>query len=170
MAELEQARRLFAMAVVAAGLALVAVMLTTWRLLSRRRRQLAHSEAERKATGARLAEAVTPATFSCLLEGADQDGRNLVVKIGAEQLGLSEGVVVGRNPARSGVILDHPEASREHFRLSVRDTRLAIEDLHSTNGTFVNGREVAVGQPTVLSPGDQISVGEAIQLTLSINR
>ena len=170
VAELEQASRLFITAAVAAGIVLILVTATAWRLLSRRRRQLADSEAERKATAARLAGAVMPAGFSCLLEGSDHDGRNIVVKVGAEQLGLAAGAIVGRNPARSGVVLDHPEASREHFRLCLGDAGLSIEDLHSTNGTFVNGKEGAAGQSAVLSPGDEIRLGAAIRLTLSISR
>ena len=35
-------------------------------------------------------------------------------------------VVVGRNPAQAGVVLDHPEAVREHFRLTARDSHPAV--------------------------------------------
>lgn len=170
VARLERERRLFAGALAAGAVMLLAVGFVSWRLLRQRRLQLAESEAARRESDERLAAAVTPASFSCLLEGADQDGRNVVIKITAAQLGSPGGVVVGRNPAQAGVVLDHPEASREHFRLTARGGSLAIEDLDSTNGTFVNGTPVPVGQVVDLSPGDEIGVGGALQVKLSINR
>ena len=166
--QLTQEQRRFSLSLVAGSLALLAVVLVAWRFARRRRRELAESEAARRAADEQLAAAVTPAPFSCLLEGTDTDGRRVVVKIGAAQLGSRNGVVVGRNPARAGVLLDHPEASREHFRLTARDGVLSIVDLHSTNGTFVNGTEIGSDAVTVLSPGDEIRVGAAIRLTLSI--
>ena len=138
--------------------------------LRQRRRQLAESEAARRETEDRLAAAVTPAAFSCLLEGADADGRNVVLRIDAAQLGSPEGVVVGRNPERAGVLLDHAEASRRHFRLAAHGDSLSIEDLHSTNGTFVNGVAIPSGQPAGLSHRDEIGVGAAMRLTLSVRR
>ena len=149
---------------------LLAVVLTAWRLAKRRRVQLEESEAARRATDERLAAAVVPAPFSCLLEGGDEDGRAVVVKVGAEQLGSPDGVVVGRNPSRAGIVLDHPEASREHFRLAATSDALSIVDLHSTNGTFVNGTEIPPGAVTALSSGDEIRIGAAIRLTLSIDQ
>ena len=56
-------------------------------------------------------------------------GRVVVVKIEAAQLGSPDGIVVGRNPAQAGVVLDHPEASREHFRVTASHGTLSIEDL-----------------------------------------
>ena len=167
--QLAQEQRRFSLSLVAGALTLLAVVLVAWRVARRRRLELAESEAARRAADEQLAAAVTPAPFSCLLEGTDADGRGVVVKIGAAQLGSRDGVVVGRNPARAGVLLDHPEASREHFRLTAREGRLSILDLHSTNGTSVNGTEIASDAETVLSPGDEIRVGAAIRLTLSLS-
>ena len=164
-----QERRFYATLAIGAVL-LFAVILTAWRFARRRRIQLEESEAARRATDERLAVAVVPGPFSCLLEGSDEGGRSVVVKVGAEQLGSPDGVVVGRNPARAGVVLDHPEASREHFRLAVTSEALSIVDLHSTNGTFVNGKEIPPGAVTALSPGDEIRVGAAIRLTLSVDQ
>ena len=168
--QLAQAQRRFYVTLVAGALVLLAVVLIAWRFARRRRLELAESEAARRATDEQLAAAVTPAPFSCLLEGTDPDGRRVVIKIGAEQLGAPDGIVVGRNPAQAGVVLDHPEASREHFRLAARGSTLSILDLHSTNGTFVNGTELAPEQATVLSPGDEIRVGAAVHLTVSIDQ
>ncbi|QQR90952.1 MAG: protein kinase [Myxococcales bacterium] len=52
--------------------------------------------------------------------------------------------------------LDDLDASREHFVISVDEGKVRIEDLHSKNGTFVNGIKQS---QAVLKPGDVIVVG-----------
>jgi pSer/pThr/pTyr-binding forkhead associated (FHA) protein len=63
---------------------------------------------------------------------------------------------VGR-AVRADFIVDAALVSRVHCRLtSDRDGRLEVEDLKSTNGTFVNDRRV---RRAVLVPGDRLRVG-----------
>ncbi len=106
--QLAQAQRRFYVTLVAGALVLLAVVLIAWRFARRRRLELAESEAARRATDEQLAAAVTPAPFSCLLEGTDPDGRRVVIKIGAEQLGTrryrrrAQSRAGGRRPRPSG--------------------------------------------------------------------
>jgi DNA-binding winged helix-turn-helix (wHTH) protein len=73
-------------------------------------------------------------------------------------LGVGEHVV-GRNPA-CGVWLDFEGVSRTHARVRIDQARQAlVEDLGSTNGTFVRG--VAIDGPTSLRDGDVIQIGTA---------
>ena len=51
-------------------------------------------------------------------------------------------------------------ASREHAKVYFRDDDVVIEDLGSTNGTFVNGEKIE-GILT-LKPGDKINIGGAV--------
>lgn len=76
---------------------------------------------------------------------------------------------IGRWDADGGVFpdvdldSDDPEAkvSRRHARISLRDGNYAIEDLGSTNGTFVNrGHRLAPGDSQPLKDGDEIIVGK----------
>jgi hypothetical protein len=53
------------------------------------------------------------------------------------------------------LVLDDPHVSREHFRLVARNHRYLLEDVGSTAGTRVNGKEV---NEHFLHPGDVISV------------
>lgn len=53
------------------------------------------------------------------------------------------------------LVLDDPHVSREHFRLVARNHRYLLEDVGSTVGTRVNGKEV---NEHFLNPGDVISV------------
>ena len=63
-------------------------------------------------------------------------------------------VKIGRVPDNT-ILIDNPAVSSHHARI-FRDTdNFILEDLQSTNGTYVNGRRVA---EVVLNDGDRISV------------
>ena len=63
---------------------------------------------------------------------------------------------VGR-ATRADFILDAALVSRLHCRLTASESgELEIEDLQSTNGTFVNDRRV---RRTPLAPGDKVRIG-----------
>jgi FHA domain-containing protein len=51
-------------------------------------------------------------------------------------------------------------ASSLHARVYVSDGLTMVEDLGSTNGTFVNGARV--GGPTAIKPGDRVQVGGTV--------
>jgi hypothetical protein len=67
-------------------------------------------------------------------------------------------IVIGRNPDADLVIADDL-VSRRHARLVYEDGELVVEDLGSTNGTFVNGARVTRG-PVV--EGDRLLVGGSL--------
>src|SRR3954453_5925272 len=76
---------------------------------------------------------------------------------GREQT-LSDGSAVGREGC--DVNLMDPEVSRHHAAIRDQGGSLAIEDLGSTNGTFVNGKRVEV--VTVLRDGDTVRLGTTV--------
>jgi len=63
---------------------------------------------------------------------------------------------MGRAP-RADFIVDAALVSRVHCRFTLAENQLAVEDLGSTNGTFVNGQKITSAQ--VLTDGDRIKVG-----------
>jgi pSer/pThr/pTyr-binding forkhead associated (FHA) protein len=70
---------------------------------------------------------------------------------------------VGR-AKRADFIVDAAMVSRLHARLTVSaEGRLEVLDLHSTNGTYVNGKRVAQAG---LSDGDRLRIGE-VELRVS---
>lgn len=82
---------------------------------------------------------------------------------------------IGRfDPASNGAAAPHisgaaedPALSRHHAVLRLRaDGAYAIEDLGSTNGTEVNGRRIAAGEPIALGDGDRVHVGAWTGITI----
>jgi hypothetical protein len=58
----------------------------------------------------------------------------------------------------NAIVVDDPFASAEHAVLTYRGRSWYVEDLGSTNGTFVNGRAVAAVSP--LGFGDEVAIGQ----------
>ena len=58
--------------------------------------------------------------------------------------------------ARADFIVDAALVSRLHCQFTLDDGRLGVEDLNSTNGTWVNGQKV---EKAPLLPGDLVKVG-----------
>ena len=76
---------------------------------------------------------------------------------------------IGRWDADGGIFpdvdldTDDPEAkvSRRHARITVNNGQYFLEDLGSTNGTFINrGKRLTPGQRQALCDGDEIIVGK----------
>jgi hypothetical protein len=98
---------------------------------------------------------------------------NLVIErgnqVGSEFPLSTDESLIGRWDADNGIFPDvdldryDPEAkiSRRHARILHNDGQYAIEDLGSTNGTFVNrGRRLIPGNSQLLKDGDEIIVGK----------
>ena len=80
-----------------------------------------------------------------------------------------EEATIGRWDADNGIFPDvdldtfdqEAKVSRRHARVLFRDGKYLLEDLGSTNGTFVNrGRRLLPGTPQPLVDGDEIIVGK----------
>jgi FHA domain len=77
------------------------------------------------------------------------EGRRVDLRGGEYTLGRSRGC---------GVVLRDPSVSRGHALLSVRDGAVTLQDLQSSNGTYVNGRRLDA--EVRLAPGDRVILGE----------
>jgi serine/threonine protein kinase len=80
-------------------------------------------------------------------------------------------VLIGRADPRGNVIPDidlsmygggSAGVSRQHARLMCQDDNWTIEDLRSTNGTYVNNQSVPSSQPTPLKDGDSVRCGQLV--------
>jgi pSer/pThr/pTyr-binding forkhead associated (FHA) protein len=70
-------------------------------------------------------------------------------------------LTIGRDSANE-IVINDAEVSRRHARLTFQGGKYVLEDLGSTNGTFVNGQRLA--GPRVLKSGEVVSFGEQIVL------
>ena len=70
---------------------------------------------------------------------------------------LSGGATLGRGDVE--IRLDDPFASSHHARIGRQGHVLVIEDLGSTNGTYLNEEPLSGPQP--LHPGDRIRIGDS---------
>lgn len=79
----------------------------------------------------------------------------VITPLGDIELG-SGSILIGRLP-ECDVLLQDTLVSRMHARISVQDDSVVVEDLHSSNGVYVNG--LRVNHSVVLRDGDRILVG-----------
>ena len=77
---------------------------------------------------------------------------------------LKESLTVGR-AATCDVVVSDTYVSNVHARIYQRDGGWWLEDLGSTNGTYMN--RTRVQQPTAIGPGDEVKLGKA---TLELRR
>lgn len=70
-------------------------------------------------------------------------------------------IFIGRDLS-ADIVINDPEVSRRHVRLFLQGANYVLEDLGSTNGTFVDGQRIT--SPYVLRPGEVITLGEHINL------
>ena len=95
-------------------------------------------------------------------EPAAQVPRLVADSVGEREPGsvhdVGEGLVIGRAKGVS-IRLSDPLVSGRHARVAPDGDDVSVEDLGSTNGTFLNGAQLSA--PAVLSNGDRIRVGES---------
>lgn len=83
------------------------------------------------------------------------------VKAGKSYPVDQEETLIGRDLANDIAVPD-PEVSRRHARFLMREDSVFIEDLGSTNGTFLNGERISTTQQLRL--GDIVTLGENVSM------
>lgn len=73
---------------------------------------------------------------------------------------LGEEVTIGRAPGCSVPLADDTYVSQLHARIYIRDGRPFVEDLGSTNGTFLNRDRLDRTMP--LRRGDKLQIGQTV--------
>lgn len=109
----------------------------------------------------------TVVTSISQLEGLHQKEPAIEILGGSamgRQVLLEEGETVwGRNPD-ADIPIDDEGISRYHFKVKVKDKVAIIEDLKSTNGTYVNGERI---KQHVLQNNDKIQISSVTVLRFS---
>jgi hypothetical protein len=97
-----------------------------------------------------------------LLEASDSEPRLLVERGPGQPVGMAygitnHGVTLGRGDVE--IQLEDPFASSRHARISRQGNVVVLEDLGSTNGTYLNDELLSGPQP--LHDGDRIRIGDS---------
>jgi pSer/pThr/pTyr-binding forkhead associated (FHA) protein len=77
-----------------------------------------------------------------------------------QELDVEGAAVIGRDPASAALVVRDSEASRRHASLIPEGQSINVEDLGSTNGTFVNGERLIGAR--VIVPGDRLRIGTTV--------
>ncbi len=111
------------------------------------------------AAAPRAASGPDPAPQSAritIVEPADRRGRSY---------DLRQELTLGRGSDCDVALADDSYVSQRHARLYRKDGRVWLEDLGSTNGTYLNAKPVSA--PVALHRGDRLQVGRTV---LEVNR
>lgn len=73
------------------------------------------------------------------------------------QLPLENVVDIGREPSLPIHLDQDTQVSRRHARITAQGGQAVVEDLGSTNGTYVNDQPIHA--PRILNPGDNVRIG-----------
>jgi hypothetical protein len=69
-------------------------------------------------------------------------------------------LILGREQASADLVVDDPGVSRRHARVLPQNGGVIVEDLGSSNGTYVNGERIS--EPVELGAGDEVQVGDTV--------
>lgn len=106
----------------------------------------------------RMEKPLTSPVQQIILTGAEINGGLSTYKF------ESESVVIGRDPL-SDLHIDDSTISAQHCKLVYHHGQWWVEDLRSTNGTFLN--QELVSEPFVITDGDVLRCGK-VSFTISI--
>ena len=85
----------------------------------------------------------------------------LLVRVSGDDPGeahrVGDELLVGRDGAAAGLCLDDDQVSGQHARLSIRSGQVYVEDLGSSNGSFIN--EQRIDGLRVLREDDRLRLG-----------
>jgi pSer/pThr/pTyr-binding forkhead associated (FHA) protein len=109
------------------------------------------TKADRKRSQAKGARSAGPATRMIVLQPPELAGATY---------GLGDELTVGRAAGCKVSLPNDSYASNLHARAYQADGLTFVEDLGSTNGTFVNGERISA--PTAVKAGDRVQVGATV--------
>lgn len=76
-------------------------------------------------------------------------------------------VVIGRDPGRASLVLQHPSVSSQHATVTL--DRMMVIDHNSTSGTYVGAQRISAGTPTPIDPQGAIAFGPVpVQVSLLV--
>ena len=99
-------------------------------------------------------------TRGLVLSGFDGNGNRVRIALSPEKFAEQRsGLSLGRHPDLVDEVIHDEQVSRRHLRITVQDDQFYIEDLNSSNGTFLNGHRIPPFRPAQLDYGTTVALG-----------
>jgi 3',5'-cyclic-nucleotide phosphodiesterase len=86
----------------------------------------------------------------------------LRLKLDSFEFELEDGAIVGRMEIGKEFFSGFPGISRQHARLDFDGRSWTVEDLQSTNGTFLNGQQLEPGRKYPVQIGDRLGFSRKV--------
>ena len=156
---------------IVAGVGLVLLALLGWLLFSRRKllaalknpRQFVQ-QMSRRATKKEAAKAIAKGPKHGLaLAGFDSRGDRIRIELSPAQFASQRlGLSLGRHPDLVDEIVADENVSRRHLRIAAQGDQFYVEDLNSSNGTFLNEQRLSPFEPALLDYGAKVALGDLV--------
>ncbi|MBF0407679.1 MAG: FHA domain-containing protein [Candidatus Riflebacteria bacterium] len=82
--------------------------------------------------------------------------------MGEVELEIEDGDILGRDTAGKTFLQAFPGVSRKHAVITYNGKAWEIEDLGSTNGTYINSRQIPSGKKAVIKSGDKLGISKKV--------
>lgn len=85
-----------------------------------------------------------------------------------ESIELRDGEELGRNGENEAIFARFPTVSRHHARVTHHQEGWQLEDLNSTNGTWLNGARLQPNTPSPIKNGDVLQLSRSCTLEVRL--
>ena len=156
---------------IAAGVGLVFLALLGWLLLSRRKlvaalknpRQLVQQMSRRTTKKEAIKAIAKGPKHGLALAGFDSRGDRIRIELSSAQFASQRlGLSLGRHPDLVDEIVADENVSRRHLRIAAQGDQFYVEDLNSSNGTFLNEQRLSPFKPARLDYGAKVALGDLV--------
>ncbi len=128
-------------------------------------RQLVQQMSRRvtKREGVEIGAVAKGPKYGLVLAGFDGRGNRVCIELSpARFAGQCLGLSLGRHPDLVDEIVADQNVSRRHLRIAAVDERFYVEDLNSSNGTFLNEQRLSPFEPARLDYGAKVALGDLV--------
>ena len=156
---------------IVAGAGLVLLALLGWLLFSRRKllaalknpRQLVQ-QMSRRVTKKEAVKAIAKGPkHGLVLAGFDGRGDRVRIELSPAQFASQRlGLSLGRHPDLVDEVVADASVSRRHLRIAAEGDQFYVEDLNSSNGTFLNDQRLSPFKPAQLDYGTKVALGDLV--------
>ena len=97
------------------------------------------------------------------LVGSGGPGNPIRIELSSDRFaGQRLGLSLGRHPDLVDEVVADASVSQRHLRISARGDQFFIEDLNSSNGTFMNEQRLKPFMPARLNHGTKVAMGDLV--------